>query len=262
MKIAPRDAIEGPGQTAFNAAVDSARVEDWYALLRLALSLPGAHVKEVILGIDVEAFHDHLEPDSRLLTVPTLCSFLPAQIQAVMLRQAGEALLSQGQLMSSFRSVSLRLAGYPAPDTSFDDDGFLHYLTFEKEILVGSFKPQIDASVAEYEARFARFDSLDEQRRALFGSMLDLTEQRGIRVRGFITPLHASLRERLAQTRNLDGLLTQLHGYLSGEARAHPHFTWVDYTDPKDFGGAPDAFYDGAHARDESLQLIAKSLRK
>ena len=56
MKLAPRDVVRQPGQKAFNASVDSARVEDWYVLLRLALSLPGARVTDVILGIDVEAF--------------------------------------------------------------------------------------------------------------------------------------------------------------------------------------------------------------
>src|ERR1700730_17557801 len=62
MKIAPRDVQRLSHFTAFNASVDSARVEDWYALLNFTLSRPGMRLQRVILAIDPEAFHDHVGP--------------------------------------------------------------------------------------------------------------------------------------------------------------------------------------------------------
>ena len=194
------------------------------------------------------------------MTVPQLCRLLPLSMQVRVVRQAGEALLSQEQGVASVRAVGFWVAGYPPSEVSFDDDGFLHYTKWEKEISEGTFKPLFEPTIAEYEARFARFESLDPRRRALFLAMLDIAEQRGIRVHGFITPLHASVRERLARSRNFESLLAQLRAYLAEAVTSHAHFTWVDFTDPASFGGEPDAFYDGAHPRDQSMRLIAKSL--
>lgn len=62
MRIRPATVRALTGRSAFNAAVDSALVEDFVALAERA---PGK--KEILLGVDLEAFHNQWSTDPGLL---------------------------------------------------------------------------------------------------------------------------------------------------------------------------------------------------
>jgi hypothetical protein len=261
MKIAPSDVERATGLRTVNASVDSARVEDIYALLSLALARPDCTLKEVVLGIDPEAFHDHLAPDARLLGAAALLPFVPADFKAELVREAGEGLVTFGQVMASLRSLRMwRSSSYPPVDSTFDDDGFLHYVTWEREIAQGTFVPSFDGTVAEYDARFLGFEALSERRRDLFVRLMDDLAARGVRVHAFITPMHHTVRDSLTKKRDLVRLVASLHAFLDDVARTHPSFTWVDYLDPAAVQADPEAFFDGAHPRDETMSRIVAAL--
>jgi hypothetical protein len=263
MKFAPNEVHALTGMNAVNAAIDSAHVEDLYATLQLALSRSRGvdDLKAVIVGVDPEAFHDHAAPDPRLFGVPELARRVPVAMQATIASEACRTLFSAGQFAATLRSLRMRFVdGYPVAESSFDTDGLLHYVKWEREIAEGTFVPDIASSVEEYEGRYAGFDALDPTRKALFSEMVALASRQHISVRAFITPLHDRVRERLREQGNLEARLVELRAFLSEVATNFPSFTWVDYLDVRSFGGDPTAFFDGAHARDANMSKLAHAL--
>jgi hypothetical protein len=260
MKLDPDEIRRLSSGTPFNAAVDSARAEDLYALTRFALEELGWQPKEIIIGVDLEAFHDHIQPDNRLIANADLRRFLPLEIQWEAAITAAEGLISETQLRSSIRSLSRSMRGGRKTKATFAADGHLRYDEWEEQIQAGSFTPDIEASLAEYERRFDGFRGLDPRRMQLFEELLRLAESRNIRVRAFITPLHPQLIERLRKTRDFDRLHGLVVAYLEELRAAHPMLIAADFTDVTEFSGDPGLFFDGAHLRDENTILLVQKL--
>ena len=109
MQISPAVVQRLTGLPGFNLAVDSARTEDYYALVRRLVEGEGARPRLLLIGVDVEAFHDHVAPDDRLLALPALTTYLNGNDRrsatAMKLRQ----IVAQQQTLLSAR------AGAPAP---------------------------------------------------------------------------------------------------------------------------------------------------
>jgi hypothetical protein len=258
MKVAPSDVRRLTGLDAFNACVDSARAEDWEVMYRYVTEALGARVREVIIGVDVEAFHNHKDADPRLLATYQLRPFVPLALKWAWYLHAARESISWIQLMESVNSLRYRLHGYPPGKYRFDPDGVLHYVEWEKQIAAGTFK--WDASLDEYDSRLEGMTGLSEWRRQFFDELLRLAQQRGATVRVFVTPLHAVTLEHLRQTRDYDRLRAETVEYLQGEARRYRNLKVVDFTEVKAFGGREDGFLDGAHTTDENSALMIKAL--
>jgi hypothetical protein len=253
MKVAPVQITELTGKRAFNACVDSARVEDWYAMYGYARDGLAIPMKEVVLGIDIEAFHDHSEPDGRLLAAKDLRQHLPSSMRWKWLEQTA-GLVGYAQTIDSVRSLRLSRQGYPPPPNHFDADGLAH------DTVVKRFDPKTDTQIASYEGRFAGFTDLDAERRRTFEELLERASHDGVRVRAFVTPLHPLLLERLRKTRDFDHLHRLLVTYLSSLTARFPAFTVTDFTEIEAFGGDPTLFTDGAHTNDENSRRMTAAL--
>lgn len=254
MNLAPRQLSELSGMPAFNAAVDSARAEDWYAMYAFArrdLSLP---LREVVLGIDLEAFHDHVDPDSRLLAAKELRTFLPLPMKLKMAAEAVKGLLGYVSTLDSLRSLRMARSGYPPPPYELAPDGMISYR------VEPVFNPSTDREIEAYEGRFARYSQIDVARERIFEKLLTETSADGVRVRAFITALHPMLIARLRQTRDFDRLHALVVEYLRDAEARFPNFTVVDFTDVAAFGGASAQFRDGAHINDENARRLAAAL--
>lgn len=258
MKVAPSHIHALTGLRAFNACVDSARAEDWLALYAFARGEQREALRELVIGIDLEAFHNHLEPDARLAGLPELRQSLPLGMQLRLLTQASP--LSYGQAVASLRSLQLSRTGYPPQASRFDEDGFLHYVFWEREIAEGSFSPALSGPYAEYEGRFAGFTALDEQRTALFEELLARAHRDRVRVRAFITPLYSGLVANLRRSHDFDGLRALMLGYLESVAGRFQEFSYVDFTDVHAFGGDPNGFLDPAHTDDANSRRMTEAL--
>jgi hypothetical protein len=171
-----------------------------------------------------------------------------------------EALLSYGQLKQSLRSLRLSFTGYPEPATTFDDDGFLHYPKWERQIALGTFTPNYEGSKTEYTNRFFRFTAIDNARRERFEGLLEYAHSHNIAVRAFLTPLSGPLIEHLRIHRSFDSLHQLVWTYLQEVQARHPHFSVVDFTDVRSFGGNPAGFLDGAHTDDENSRRLVEAL--
>jgi hypothetical protein len=260
MKLSPSQIEQKSGLRTYNAAVDSAMAEDLLAIWRLAHERCGATLRELIIGIDIESFHDVQEPDGRITGAPLIWTHLPPQEQ---LRSASAALsrtLSWEQTAQSIRSLQLAATGYPADKVRFDADGYLHYLDHEQAKASGTFVLDSHATTQAYLQRFAGMRHVSERRRAVFETLLRETAQAGVRVRTFITPLHEDLVTALKKERDFDHLRTEVVTMISELQRQYPHFTNEDFTEVQSFSGSPQAFYDGAHIDDQNADRLIDTL--
>lgn len=257
MKVAPDQVGKLSGKRAFNACVDSARVEDWLALYRYAREAVGLSFDELVLGIDIEAFHDHVEPDGRLLATRELRPYVPRSMRWQWLGRSLTGLLGYPQLVDSVRSLRISRTGYPSPPYRFDPDGFVHD-TVERRFdpTAGAGDPQF----AAYEGRFAGFIELDGERRALFEELAARAKHDGVRVRAFVTPLHPLLVEHLRRSRDFDRLRELVVRYLRSVTARYPNMTVTDLTDIAAFGGDPTGFTDAAHTDDENSRRMTEAL--
>lgn len=258
MKVAPRNVQRLSGLDTFNACVDSARVEDWTAMYRYATEVLGAPVEEIVIGADVEAFHDSKEVDPRLLATYQLRPYVPLAKKWVWYFSATAEAFSGIQFAESLKSLEYHFRGYPPGKYRFDDEGVLHYVEWEKQIAAGTFK--WDPSLDEYDGRLEGMTGLAPWRCRSFEELLQLTERRGTRIRLFITPLHPVLLAHLRQTRNYDSLRAATLAYLQARARENRNLKVVDFTEVSAFGGEPDGFLDGAHTTDENSRIMTEAL--
>jgi hypothetical protein len=259
MKLSTMQIGERSGLSAFNAAVDSARAEDWLALFRFVTDTMRWNPKELIIGIDIEAFHDHLEPDPRLLGESRLRPFLPFSMRVDGLGHILAALVSFDQTRHSITSLRMAFAHRtPTGETEFASDGGI---ARDGADLVDGGGPDSTPSLTEYENRFAGFQHLDERRWAMFEDLLAAADARAMVVRAFVTPLSDSVRVRLGKTRRLDLLHAELRAALDRARARHPSLqVVVDALDVRAVGGDPRAFYDGAHVRAENAERIVDAL--
>ncbi|PYQ49483.1 MAG: hypothetical protein DMF59_13490 [Acidobacteria bacterium] len=79
MKIDPAVVTRITGLPTFNVSVESAMTEDDYALLRYAVEQKGITPQMVLIGIDIESFHNHKAADGRLLMSGSLRRYLKGE---------------------------------------------------------------------------------------------------------------------------------------------------------------------------------------
>jgi hypothetical protein len=261
MQLDPAVIRSVTGRSAYNAAVDSAKAEDWLATTRYAVESLRWPVREILLGVDVEGLHNHAPPDGRLGGAPAIARHLPIEFQARVLGEVLSSSLSQSQLLSSIRSVRFAMTGHPEDTSTLSDDGMLTYVKFEREIAAGTFRPDLQGTVQSYDGRFAGMTALDASRLSALRALAQLASSRGIRVRAFVSPLHRSVVAHLEQKRSFSTLRAATVAALEQLRNEFPGtLSVVDYTDVRAFGGDPELFYDSAHIRTATANLLIHAL--
>jgi hypothetical protein len=241
MQIAPSMIRELEGRSAFNGAVDSARAEDLLAVLRYALEDCKWRPREVLMGLDIEALHNHLESDPSLLIEAPLRRHLSIERRIEGYAFAAESLISYPQALDGVRALDLTRRGFPPETHSFGDDGAF--------LWVGELQRSAPSNYFEvYDGRFAGYTEVSTTRWGEFTDLVSLARAYGATVRVFITPMHPELVAHLRAKYDFDRLhadVTVRLARLVDERR--PGVTAVDFQDIASFGGSPDDFYDGAH---------------
>lgn len=262
MKLDPNYIEKRIGVKAFNASVNSAKAEDYYAMLMYILNKTDIKPKAVFVGIDIEAFHNHLPPDERLLNHQSLSNYLNGN--NLNNHHIYADLISLDQTKYSLKSISFALKGYPEKTSSFDYDGFLHYLIREKEKKEGTFQLEkhIKNSIDDYLGRFKGYSDTDKERLDYFQKFLHLSQQNDIRVIGFITTLHDEVLRELINKRNYNILKINLLTNLLEFESAFTNFKFVDFDNVNAYNGSLTDFYDGGHIAEENSNKIAEELIK
>jgi len=271
MQIAPAMITAGTGLPAFNFATDSARAEDYYADLRWLVEDAGLAPKLLIIGADVEAFHNQAPPDERLLAIPALSRYLYggelAQSRVDRLRrlvsyqqtQLTALSLARTAWRAGLRATGRRRGGDPV-HSHFAADGYLRYDDWERERQEGRFtlEEHVQSSVPEYRGRFEGFTALSDLRRDYFHALLVYAEARHITVVIYLTPLHPAVIRALEPLGYADRRL-EVTAFLAAEAQG-AGATYFDFSTIDRFEGDPNAFWDGGHVDDVNSGRITARL--
>jgi hypothetical protein len=260
MSLSPAEIHRLSGLRAFNASVDSARIEDDLAIFRFATEERGWNLREVVVGLDVEAFHDGIPPDPRLSTAPEFRHWLPWTPRLRVITGALKDLVSLGQAHQSLRSIELHIAGLSPRENVFQRDGWNDAEAWDEKFARGLVRSDIDVSLGEYSNRYAGFQHVDVDRARMFEDLLASASRRGMKVRAFLTPLHPKVLERLRRERDFERLRNEVVSTLRDLESKNAGFSFRDYTEVQSFGGSVDLFMDGAHVRKGNADRILAAL--
>ncbi|MFI5398663.1 MAG: hypothetical protein ACHQ9S_24305 [Candidatus Binatia bacterium] len=248
-KFPPRCLEQLLGVPAFNFGLNSARSEDYLAVLRFAQAQ--GPVRRILLGIDPEAFHNVVPTEERLLSSSSLAPFVDRGWRPrwpVRVTLGAVEALKWESFVSSLRSIEFLIAGRrPEPVYEFDSTGFVRYPEVERLVRAGRYelRPHINLSVADYRRRYEGYTALSSWRVAAFDEFLRIANVAGTRVDAFIPPPHPTLVSELAQTtllartRETEALLSDY------ERRGLLHY--VPLPTLMRFGGDSTLYFDGVH---------------
>lgn len=263
MKISPALIERITGMKAFNACVETAMMEDVYAMLRYTIEQEHAPIRLVILGIDVEAFHNHRAVSDRLMASPALRGYVSQWNTEPWI--AFTRLFTASQTYYSLLSIDDRLRHRSRfLNYVYDANGYLHYPYWERKTAQGEWvrapetfdlNSTIASSVAEYHGRFLNYTAPSEERVALLRRTIAYCRAHGIRLKMFITPVHPTLVRALAPQG-----FNERRGDVIAVLRALTGDAVADFTDPSSYGGDLRHFYDGAHVDEENADRIVRRL--
>jgi hypothetical protein len=248
------------GLASFNAGVDGAKPEDFYILLRYAVEK--AHLKPqlLVIGCDVEVFHNYEAMHPYLERPSELASFLRRKESRYWRWSVFTRLLSFEETELSLISLYKVLRGEKRTFSHVDEDGRTHYDEWEQMRASPQFDlwREIAATVDHYGLRYDEYTGMSPERLEYFDATLQYARQRGMDVVVFLTPVHPSVEAGLSS-----------HGY---EARkrevtaalericAKWDVPFYDFSSPASFGGDTSRFYDGVHYDDSLGPLIFRRM--
>ena len=215
MKLAPSCLHELTGYPAFNFGLSSSHVEDWIAAYRFVRAEGKAPLHELVIGVDVDAFDNHAEPDPRLLSSVYLRRYLDDRWH-LSWGVASRALFGWQALRFGLSSLTYHFVPSLRPQARmrFDDQGLVIYDAWEHAMQTGTLnRAPLFAAVAEkLHGKLAGkgFDALSTERAALFQEL----------VRSVIGPLVArfeaaaeiDLPARVIAERIVDMFVREIYG--------------------------------------------------
>ncbi|HEX3760830.1 MAG TPA: hypothetical protein VHW23_19160 [Kofleriaceae bacterium] len=248
MKIRPACLAELTGVPAFNFGLSSSHVEDMVAAYRFARAHSPRPLRELVIGLDVEAFDDHAEPDPRLLSSRYLRDYLDGESH-LSWSVASRALFGWQAFRYGLSSLWHHLhPSHALARMHFDDDGFVTYDVWEAAQASGRFDPAPEFARVEAELRGPLsgrdFDALSSRRVALFQDMVRSAHAAGTQVDVYIPPLHPRLADVrtgpiVARTAELEALL--------GALEREGSLRWFRIHRIEDVHGDPAGYFDGIH---------------
>lgn len=259
MTILPAEVQAATGLRTFNAGVDSAKAEDFYILLRYAVEQAHLRPKLLILGCDVEVFHNH-EPVHYYLQQPSLlASFLWHSESQHWRWQTFTKLLSHQETQLAVESLYKSVRRKTTPFSHAEADGHVVDDEWERERAAGrqDLQREIRFTIDRFRPRYDDYTGLSEERLAYFDATLHYAHDHGIQTIVFLTPTRPAVEEGLRQhgyeerKQEVTAALQRISSAWS--ARFH------DFSSAESFGGDPSHFYDGVHYDDTFAPgLIAK----
>lgn len=259
MKIDPADVERRTGLRAFNASVNAAFAEDYYVMLRYAVETAGMQPKLVIIGADVENFHDHSPPNDYLLHANSLGRFLNAN-QADSAWHRFTTLFTVLETKLSILSIQEAITGEARGEGTFEANGYLKndFWKALKEQGKLDVKSRFEQRAAQYQTRYASYVAPSKERLDYFTKLLAYCRERHIPVIVFLTPMHPDLKARLrvyGYDQRRDEAAAALQKICAQEG-----VRFYDLSLPESFGGDLNSFYDGIHMDEHNSGLITEKV--
>ncbi|GAA5534565.1 hypothetical protein [Deinococcus aluminii] len=266
MKLDPQVFSEKTGLRYFNFTVDAAKAEDYLAIYRWARA-QGAPIRQVMLGLDVEALHDDnvlfsnlkhnadlrrmLSPgqEAPLVTLSANVSRIKDMFTLNFLRDAAKVVLARARSENR------------VPFMEFTANGYLHYPGREQARAAGTFNltREVSACLPGYLSTFGTMRSLSPQRWQDLETLVREVQADGGQIEIWISPLHPTTTDLLASQTRYTRLLEQTRAALQDLSRR----TGVrvrDYASPDRFGSNAENWYDCAHIDNQGAALLSSRL--
>ncbi len=263
LKLSPETIQRLTGQTALNLGTGSCRAEGPLLMCLYAESIDRLP-ETIILGVDIEAFHDKLPVDRRWNRVPEVRNRIEELHVAgykVFFNNLAEV-VSLAMARDSVRSIQRQFdSSPPPPRTQFREDGVIEYPLWQSQKDNGTFdlNAQIEHSIEEYRGRFKGYEQVSPWRKQRFEQFLQFCRDNDIRLIAFITTLHPRVRDDLRERADFDRLKTDLVTFLETMQDTYT-FELYDLTDPTTYGGDAEHFWDGSHIDSVNADKLLKYL--
>ncbi len=259
--IDPAALQEVTGLEGFNAAVGSAETQDYLAWLRLFIAVNGKPPRMIVLGIDEVSFANSRPIAEAFSGSKELLAMLPEVDRGRTYLPFDEHDLGWGRTWDSLRSIYFALTGYPPESDLFDANGLGHYIAREEALENGSLDLEagLRESLTDYRNRFAPFTALSEERIACFDRFLDLVAEHDIELVAFATPMHPEFLRRIEAETVAAQRKAEVRTLLRQRFAARG---WVlhEATQPENYGGNPENYYDGVHMHPAEVTYLVESI--
>ncbi len=257
MTMEPAQVRRRTGLRTYNAGVYSARTEDYLAILRYLKSVHPQPPKLIILGVDVQAFHNTAPVDDRLVATSRLAEQIPESITWWSQVKLLDGIISLQQTRDSLSSLHRSYFEPTSRSAVFGPDGHFRQVRVERAIEQGTFDlaQSIAGSKDKYLQRYQGYDRLGQRRCHFFETFLDMCEREGTHVAAFLTPMHPTLRAYLEEHTTYPARYREVDDYLKSLADRYK-LTYLDFTHLSAFGGLQDEFADGVHPRPENTRRM------
>lgn len=244
--LRPECVRELTGESAFNFGVNAGVAEDFLAIFRFMRAQPGFRLRQVLLGVEPEAFIGSAQVgrspvQSRMLS--PFVSQAPADPD-----QLWSDLLSEASVMAAVRSAwHYSFDRQALPQEKLDPDGLQMRPRWDHEISAGQFPQQsvvLNTSRA-IRARYLGDPQFAPARLAQLQLLLREARAAGVTVTAFVPPVHPALARDAAGTsfqRLTEGLVQLLRS-----AEADGMLQYVETRSLADFAGDSTLYYDAIH---------------
>ncbi len=259
MALPPADFTGATGLPTFNFGVETAKPEDYEVCLRYALQHLHLPLKLLVIGVDVEALHNHEAPHPYLQQPTELGRLMPGQPRFWQWRMFTR-LLSRDATVLSLTSLQHVWSGERLDGLTYDADGLAHFHALERkrQASADNLEMEIAANLGRFRPRYDLYDGISADRMAALNRTLTIAAAHHIRVVLFLTPAHPDLVRGL-----------EPHGYRARQVEVKAalralsqqwQVPFLDLSDPDSFKGDLAGFYDGVHYDPAFAHALAQAV--
>lgn len=247
MKLKPECLTELTGYSAFNFGLTASRAEDWAAAYRFIQAHIKQPVRELVIGADEDAFHNHAETEPRLLSSKYLRPYLDdswnLSLGVISRALFGWQAFKYGMLLVWYQ---VHPSSRPRPKLSFDPRGFENADAWDQKIREGAGAEAVERVRDKLRGQLSGrgYDALSVPRVAAFKEMVRAAHAAGTTVDVFIPPLAPDAEALRSAT--IAARIRELEAMLAGLEREGT-IRLLRIHGMADFHGDPDGYYDGLH---------------
>lgn len=265
MKIDPSLLDGARGLRYFNFTVDAARAEDYLALYRYARA-QGAQIRDVLIGLDIEALHGSDRPFVNHRNNAQLRQYVEDR-QAGLVSLAANVSRAKELLTTSYLRDTARVliaSRHPeaqVPFMQFTKSGYLHYPGRERQRAQGTFDLQreIAACVPNYLTIYGDMTAVSARRLAQLETLVREVEAGGGRVTIWLTPLQVQTVDALSERTHYRRLYQVTRTAMTALV-SRTNAAFMDFSRAERFGATEADWYDCAHIDDAGAAHLVRAV--